>query len=362
MRSLLIASLALLAVPAAAGAQSDPLCQLLNNCPPPPPQPSPEPSPAPSPSPSPTPTPDGSTRPVDPQPTPGQPSQLVAIRKRKTKPIVGISDQNPFTFSDPTFGALGLGYARLITPWNSIRTRPAELDRWLRTARAVGIEPLVSFNHSETDKCPARPCKAPSLGAYTKAFKAFRKKYPWVKVISPWNEANHQSQPLAKKPKLAARYYNVVRANCRGCKVVAADVLDSTNLAKWLKTFKRTAKKPRLWGLHNYTDTNRFRATGTAAMVKLVKGEIWLTETGGVVSFTTADGRPALPYNEARAARSIKYMFTLARRYPKRIKRLYIYQWRKNNSFDRFDAGILGFDGKPRPSLAVLQKELSKTR
>lgn len=284
------------------------------------------------------------------------------IDRRAYKPIVGISDQNPFTFFDGTFGPLGIGYARLITPWNAILTQPAKLDQWLAAVKRVGVEPLVSFNHSDSDKCPAKPCRAPGLGAYTSAFKAFHRKYPWVKVISPWNEANHQSQPTARKPALAAKYYNAVRASCRGCQVIAADVLDSTNLKSWLMTFKRTAKKPRLWGLHNYTDTNRFRAAGTKSMLGLVKGPIWLTETGGVVSFTTSDGRAALPYDEARAARSIHYVFTLARRYRSRIKRVYLYQWRKNNALDRFDAGIVKPDGSPRPSFSALQQELAKSR
>ena len=119
-----------------------------------------------------------------------------------------------------------------------------------------------------------------------------------MKVISPWNEANHRSQPTFKNPKRAAQYYNVVRKNCRGCKIVAADVIDEVNMERWLKVFKKTAKKPRIWGLHNYRDTNKRkgqRLGGTKRLLKAVKGKVWLTETGGIVKFVLPERGHALP-------------------------------------------------------------------
>ena len=69
---------------------------------------------------------------------------------------------------------------------------------------------------------PAAVCRE-----FRRAFKAFRRTYPEVHEYSPWNEANHRSQPTFNNPRRAASYYNVVRAECRGCKIVAADVLDA---------------------------------------------------------------------------------------------------------------------------------------
>jgi hypothetical protein len=273
-------------------------------------------------------------------------------------PFVGISDQDPTTFKDARFRALGMRYARLITPWDAVKAEPDRLDAWLQSARAAGIDPLVAFNHSRSDNCPGRPCRLPTVAAYSAQFRAFHLKYPWVRTVSPWNEANHQSQPTGRNPKRAAQYYNAVRSICHGCTIVAADVLDSPNLKKWLAGFRRTAKgKPRLWGLHNYTDTNRFRSSGTKTMLKLVKGRLWLTETGGIVSFTTASGKVALRRNEKRARKAIDFLFRLART-TSRIQRVYVYQWRKTASYDRFDAGLVAPNGQARASLFALRRQL----
>ena len=54
--------------------------------------------------------------------------------------------------------------------------------------------------------------------------------------------------------------------------------------------FKRYAKRPRIWGLHSYGDTNHFKPlslTATRQLLRKVRGEVWLTETGGIVRFST---------------------------------------------------------------------------
>jgi hypothetical protein len=272
-----------------------------------------------------------------------------------TGPLLGIADQKPQTFSDPLFRRLGVARSRLNTPWNSIFTEPARLDQWLQAARAAGVEPLVAFEHARGDACPAQPCSLPGVAEYTRAVRAFHGRYPWVHLLQPWNEANSATQPTGKHPERAAAYYQVVRKVCPGCIITAADVLDSGNLERWLGRFKAAlhGTPTPLWGLHNYSDSNRFRTTGTKRMLASVGGEIWLTEAGGIVSFMTADGRTALPYDEQRAARSIRFLFSLARLSP-RITRIYVYQWKIDFPGNRFDAGLVGPDGKPRPSLQVL--------
>jgi PKD repeat protein len=278
-------------------------------------------------------------------------------------PAIGISDNQATTFDDPNFRVLRLRYARLVTPWNSIFTEPARLDAWLRAARARGIRPLVSFEHTRGQLCPSRRCKGPSSGQYARAWRAFHKKYPWVKDISPWNEVNSATQPTGKRPDLAAAYYNIVRAGCRGCTIVAADLLDASNIRRYTAAFLAKAKgKPSLWGLHNYTDTNRFRSRGTSALLQTVRGTVWLTETGGVVRFVTQKGKVALPKSETRAKKAMDFMFRLAEQYASRIKRIYVYQWKVNNVFDRFDAGVVRPDGTPRPSFDVLSLNASIAR
>ena len=46
----------------------------------------------------------------------------------------------------------------------------------------------------------------------------------------------------------------------------------------------RAGEEPRYWGLHNYIDANRARTTGTRRMLHAVKGQVWFTETGGIVA------------------------------------------------------------------------------
>lgn len=272
--------------------------------------------------------------------------------------LVGVGEQTPSNFDSTYWGALGVKQTRLITPWNSIKTEPERLDAWMVAARAHGLEPLIAFERArDQSNCPKRPCKAPGVGTYIKAFRAFRKKYPYVKNFQPWNEANSSTQPVGRKPGLAANYYNAMKKNCNGCRIVALDVLDSSNIIKYVRAFKRRVKgpEPLLWGLHNYTDTNRQRTSGTENLLSVTNGEVWLTETGGIVRFETQNGRVPLKYDELRAAKAMKQMYAIAERFRDRITRIYTYQFQINFTGDRFDAGLVNGDGLPRPSFSVFK-------
>ena len=159
-------------------------------------------------------------------------------------------------------------------------------------------------------------------------------------VISAWNEANHRSQPTFKNPKRAAQFYNVVRANCRRCKIIAADVIDETNMERWLQVFKRYAKRPKIWGLHNYRDTNPRpgqKFGGTARLLRAVRGEVAHGDRRDR-EVRAAECGTLFRFDEARANRATKRMFETAKRYRRRIKRLYIYQWQQPAGVNRFDA------------------------
>src|SRR5919112_1332886 len=76
-----------------------------------------------------------------------------------------------------------------------------------------------------------------------------------------------------KRVRYIAPYDAATKGNCKGCTIVDLDVLDSTNVnstIKYIRTFQKYAKrgKPKIWGLHNYSDTNRFRNKGTKAVLK----------------------------------------------------------------------------------------------
>jgi hypothetical protein len=277
--------------------------------------------------------------------------------------VVGIGDQLPQTFTDPLFQQLGIRYSRNFTAWNvALKEDQANgLDGWIQAARAGNVDPLISFSQTFGSNCPARPCHLPTVRQYTRAFRAFRKRWPDIRTFSPWNEANHRSQPTFKNPKRAAQYYNVVRKYCRGCRIVAADVIDEKNMVKWLTVFKRYARSPRIWGLHNYRDTNRRRGQrlgGTKELLQTVRGQVWLTETGGLVKFVLPDGRTLFKRSPSRAARAVKRMFSIAKQYRSRIKRLYIYNWNGSPKRARFDAGLVNPNGTPRPAYRLVKRTL----
>jgi len=277
--------------------------------------------------------------------------------------VVGIADQGARMFSDPFFAALDVRVSRLIVSYDAVLRRTfevADVEAWLTAAEQAGVEPLIAFNHSRgcydgRGVVRRSSCRLPSVERYVQAVEAFRRRFPQARVLTAWNEANHRSQPTARNPRRAAAFYNALRSRCPGCRVVAADVLDQAGVQDWLRTFKRHARgTPGLWGLHNYQDTNNFTSSTTRAVLKLVRGEVWLTETGGIVRF----GRRR-PFDPERAAEATAYMFRLAASSP-RITRLYIYQWSGVARSERFDAGLMTPAGRPRPAYYVVRRRLAR--
>jgi hypothetical protein len=296
--------------------------------------------------------------------------------------VVGIGDQNASTFSDPNFKKLKVKRTRLIIPWDAINSASgrARLDQWMNAAKAAKLKVLVAFNPTSGSRCPAKPCSIPSSKRYKKAFKAFRKRYSFVKEFNFWNETNSATQPTgptkASTVKKAAGLYKTAKSVCgRKCTVTGPDLLDQgvgdkrksvrvrnqKRMAKWVGLFLRYAGRknyPKIWGIHNYGDTNYGRSTGTAFMLKSIarRGQVWVTETGGIYAFKQQSGKVVFKPNAKRQAKATTYAYTIAKKYRSRIKRLYYYQWRKNNADDFFDAGVIDFSGKPRRAYTSLRK------
>jgi len=268
--------------------------------------------------------------------------------------VLGIGDQSMNMLADPRFAALGVRHMRLVVPYDAVG-HPAQLARFapiLDTAQARGIQVLVAFDHRA-----GASRHLPSVREYTRAVRRFRIRFPWVRDLSAWNEANHASQPTARDPAHAARLYNALRRECRGCRIVAADVLDQAGFQRWLRRFRRVARAPRIWGLHNYVDVNRMRdvSIGRLRAATGRRGEVWLTETGGVVRFARSFG-----YDERRAARSTRHVLRIAAR--RKVRRLYLYQWSGAPLGARWDSGLVAADGRPRPALNVVEAWLGRPR
>jgi hypothetical protein len=280
---------------------------------------------------------------------------------------LGIGEQKPEMFASPEWQSLGLRHVRYLVPWDWRQTgAEAEIAAFMTAARAARQDVLVTFTarvgcYDGRRYSRARVCRAPSARAYRAAVRAFDDAYPWVRTYSAWNEINHVSQPTFRSPRLAVRYYAVLRreARLRHFRVMAADVLDTSNLRRYLRAFLRRAPgRPRLWGLHNYQDVNRRTSADTREMLRLVRGRVWLTETGGVVKF--GESRQ-FRYSESRAANRTRWMFRLANRFDHRrrglratISRLYVYRWYGEPPGAHFDAGLVGPDGTPRRAYSVV--------
>jgi Glycosyl hydrolase catalytic core len=300
---------------------------------------------------------------------------LLAAGPAEARYRLGIGEQLPQMFAEPAWQSLGLKRVRYLVPWDWRRTgAQAEVAAFMTAARAHRQDVLVTFTarngcYDGHRYSRARVCRAPSARAYRTAVRAFDDAYPWVRTYSAWNEVNHVSQPTFRSPRLAVRYYAVLRrmARLRHFRVMAADVLDTANLRSYLRAFLRRAPgRPRLWGLHNYQDVNRRTSADTREMLRLVPGRVWLTETGGVVKF--GEGRQ-FRYSETRAARRTRWMFRLAGRFEARrrglrsvIARLYVYKWYGEPPGARFDAGLVGPDGSPRRAYSVVAEHARSHR
>ena len=295
---------------------------------------------------------------------------LLAVPAAEAKYKVGVGEQDSAMFTSARWQSLKLKRSRYLVPWNwtANATSRAAVTTYMTRARAARQQVLVSFtarsgcfNGRRYSK--RKVCRAPSAAKYRAAFRAFDDQFPWVKTYSAWNEVNHVSQPTYRKPRLAVRYYDVLRKLARKgkFKVVAADVLDTSNLRSYLRSFMRRAKgHPRLWGLHNYQDVNYKTSKDTRRMLATVPGQVWLTETGGLVRF---QGSRLRKYSPKRAANRTKYMFKLANTFSKRragtrskITRLFVYRWYGEPRGARFDAGLVNPNGSPRKALAVVAK------
>ena len=283
---------------------------------------------------------------------------------------VGIGDQADSIFGDTNFQALRVKKVRYFIKWDAI-DRPGELaqaDAYVNRARAAGIQVLM---HVSSNNLARKAAKLPSVATYRSKVKRLIDRFrpQGVRTWGSMNEANHDSQPTWNNPRRAAQFFLAMRSMCRGCTIVGLDVLDQRGVERYISRFyaalgsrKRLAS---IVGIHNYSDTNRNRDTGTRAILRSVKrqnrrAQFWLTETGGVAKFGTSF--PCNPANpaaaERRQARSVKFMFTLTKRFRRDIKRLYIYNFTGADCEGRFDAGITRRNGTPRPAYAEVRRQL----
>ena len=276
---------------------------------------------------------------------------------------IGIADEKTEMFSDSLWRRLHTHITRYIVPYDAaVRSYSLSLARaWIGGAEAQHQQVLVAFYHSEYT-----PTRMPSIKAYEHDTKKFMKLFPRVHQYQPWNETNRGDvrysyerfdSPTAVE---SANYYQALRHVCPGCTILGLDILDQAEVGptlSYISEFKAElhhlrVPTPTLWGLHDYSDTNRFSSERTRAILAAVPGDVWLTETGGIVKF----GGAFPNYRGsglARAAKALGFMFGIASSQP-RIKRLYVYQWTGGTSSTIFDSGLTDAHHKPRPGYVIV--------
>jgi hypothetical protein len=280
--------------------------------------------------------------------------------------VVGVADQNPALFTNQYFEQLAPTRTRYITAIDSVFKQRGTVDAWMDAAEAADMEVVVAFNPPQRMRCPnigrAKGCRPVTAAYFRRAFRAFHKRYPQVRIYQPWNEVNNLTQPTARFPDAVVTYYQIVKANCRGCIVLGADIQDLPNMASYsaavLRAFRdRHVPTPRVWGLHNYTDTNRFVKDTNSSMrraARILPGKIWLTETAGLFRFQPQNARQSFRPDLRRQQRAMQAIFNQADRYSRKIARVYLYQWFASLPTNRWDSAVLDARGMPRPVFDVL--------
>jgi hypothetical protein len=283
--------------------------------------------------------------------------------------LTGLGDEQTTMFSNPLYKQLHTKIARYIAPYDAA-ARGDELAKareWIGDAEALHEQVLVAFYHSEHTPTKTSAAPLPSVATYQKDVAAFIRDFPHVRQYQAWDESNRGNIPhVLDSPSAAttARYYQALLRACRGCTVVGLDVLDAANITptlRYISEFKREIGRlrtvmPKIWGLHNYSDVNRFQGWRTRELIRALGGQVWLTESGGIVQF--GSGFPNRHGSGlTRAARALKFMFTLAGEHSQ-IKRLYIYDWSGGVASTRFDAGLTNAKDQPRAGYVVVCRQL----
>jgi hypothetical protein len=289
----------------------------------------------------------------------------VSATAAEARPLFGLADNTVQTLDDARFQKSGIKQVRILVPYDAVARggkKRKELDLWFAVAKSQGIEPLVSWyrTYSCSPKCAAK--RLPSVKSYVANVKRFRKRYPWVKRFSTWNEINFPAaQPTGRNPKRAAQFYLAHSKICAAgrCSVLTGDfrLNGSKFSANWLKTFKKAIGRGRhTWGIVPHPEINAFHTRYTRQFLRSVRGNAWAVEAGAVNFF-----RPELRPSLSRQTRAMTFLMTRYVNVSSRIKRIYMYHWRAAPRQPKWDSALLNIDGTPRNAYFEFFKGLGRT-
>lgn len=266
--------------------------------------------------------------------------------------MVGVGENSYRMFLDQRFQKLGVRTVRVMIPYDyeSRSFDQARFEPYLAFARAQHKDVLVHFGRSDR-RGGLR--KLPSVRVYRKAVAAFAKAHPWVTDYGVWNEANHPSQPTYRNPRRAAQFALALHRAVPAAKhIVVLDALDDRRMSSYTSQFRRYYRlrsRKDVWGLHNYNDANvSHTPRRTREYLRLVRGKVWITETGGIVSAQHHR------YGARSAAKATAAAFRIAK-VSRRVQRIYFYHWVRNPR-NFWDSAFIGANGKPRPAYRIFKK------
>jgi hypothetical protein len=294
-------------------------------------------------------------------------------------PQIGIGDDKTDLFTDPRFLALGVKTVRYDISWDalSVTYQRQELTSWMTAAKRDGLSVLVTLDHSDrviyrkvkvhgrtVRKAFSQTRVMPTTAAYIKAFKAFRSRFPWVKDFVTWDETNCFCEVTYDREGQIASYYKAMRSACSSCTILAAEFLDTpkqyaVSMSTWVSKFDRAlGYQPEYWGLNDYEDANHLVTTQTRELLALVRGRIWLAETGGIVNRHNGTKNPGFPQNANHAAKVDNYILHTIASLSPRIQRIYLYEWDAKTRLDSWDTALISYNNLPRPGYTVLADTL----
>ena len=294
-------------------------------------------------------------------------------------PLVGIGDDKPDMLADPRFLALGITAVRYDMAWDalSVPYQRAEVTAWMDAAHRDGLDVLVTIDHS--DRVIYRRVKEhgrtrrrafsqtrvmPATGAYLRAFRAFRSRFPWVSEFVTWDETNCFCEVSFDREARVASYYRAMHSACPSCTILAAEFLDvdrqfAVPMSTWVQKLDRAlGYQPPYWGLNDYEDANHMVSRQTRRLLRLVRGKIWLAETGGIVNRHNDTKHPGFPQNAAHAAKVDSYILDTLGSLSPRIQRIYLYEWDAKTPVDSWDSALISYDNVPRPGYEALATTL----
>jgi hypothetical protein len=285
----------------------------------------------------------------------------------------GISDNKASVFKDSRLAKLRLRKARLIIWWSAADNPNyvAAIDKWIRRARGLGMEPLVTF---QGDGMQVPGPEYPTLQDFYVQYRRVVKKFmdghlegsaAPVTEYTAWNEPNHKSQPWGivndgdrGQPEAAGYLWRIASSLCkaknRGCVVAAGDFSERRLPRAYVDAYKGrngTGTNPPIWAHHPYLTGHSHKPNRVQSLLRAiaVKGrpypELWLTEQGGLLHGAGVN------QSSTKANEDLKYLIRLPRQlrnFPggNRITRFYLYLWEGDANWD---SGLRDYRRVPDP-------------